>query len=119
VWAVEVEQKPPPTEASVKLVQLTVEQSSRLTQWHAIVTEWTEENALRDAAGDALRAGGWCGQQWTARTGREWPPKGSKIPRLTAVQEASNVDRRRLVAQSQRAERERARDIVDVEEWSL
>jgi hypothetical protein len=93
-WPVDAAPTEPLKENEGKLVELTPGQRSRLVEWNAIVEDWHRENAVRDARDEPLLKGGWCVHQWRRRTQAEWPPKGAKIPKLTAEQEAASAARR-------------------------
>lgn len=100
-----VETTDPPQEAEGELVrlndpgaskpkpELTDKEEKALAHWNQIVAAWEEMNAERDREGLALRAGGWCMNQWRNETGRTWAPKGSKIPTLTDEQIEANKGR--------------------------
>lgn len=94
-FPIEASPKGPITEADGKLVELTPAQRSRLDEWKAIVAEWNAENDRRDARDEPLLRGGWCTREWRSRTGLDWPPKGSRIPKLTEEQERVSEERKR------------------------
>lgn len=98
VWPAEEPSTDPPKEAAGELVllnpqKLTKKQQERLDEWNEIVSEWEQRNRELDARGERLLAGGWCTNQWRNRSGQTWPPKGSKIPKLTPEQLEANASR--------------------------
>lgn len=86
VWPTETPVAEPPKEAAGKLVELTPGQRKTLGKWDALVEEWRRENEKRVEDGLRPVGGGWCRAVWRRRTGN-WPPKGSKLPELTAEEE--------------------------------
>lgn len=69
-----------PTKEPPKLTEL---QQKQLAHWDEIVIEWRGLNAERRAHGERLAPGTWVQARWRRVTGKDWPPKGSKVPLLT------------------------------------